>query len=51
MVILHWNLYLLISLGLLAIIIFLLLAHLLRQYTKHDLYRSKNGNIYVIVDL
>jgi len=47
----HWNIWLMAALGLFSIVVFLQLASLLRDLTRHDRAVDKDGVEYIIIDL
>ena len=51
MVIVHWTLIMVAIVSVIFILLISGLLWILAEQTRHDLHTSKDGNIYVIVDL
>ena len=50
-VIIHWSLVVLIIFTILSLLLTFMLLWKLRQDTKYDLHRSKDGLTYILIDL
>lgn len=50
-IIVHWTLIVVPLIALVSVAVILGLILYLKRLTRHDLYRSKDGNVYKIIDL